>query len=63
MRFTQLLRMVESGRDLGARKNRNATVVGYECSKRRRFVVDYDNETGDAFRIQRVGQRRVIHYA
>ena len=63
MRFVQLLRMVESGRDLGARQNRISKVVGYECSKRRRFVVDYDNETGDAFRIQRVGQRRVIHYA
>ena len=64
-RFKTLLHMIETGAGGNAWDYHTITDVWY-CDtgpKRRQFVVTYDRMTGDAFRIQRVGQRKVVHYA
>jgi len=66
-RFQQFVHCVENGIDCGARNAYGVTRVWYAHprpapNEDRQFVVDYD-DNGDPFRVQRVGQRRVIHYA
>lgn len=70
-RFEMLLEMIRNGEELdclGGRHNsaglQYTTVVYRDLgSKCRQFVVDYNDATGGAWRIQRIGQRKVVHYA